>query len=78
MYVNKKKEKKNTRKWMWQARSLRPGTGTGHIYQGPCAISFHLIGINHTGEHGFINKLLKRLWTRETTSKILLNANRSY
>ena len=25
-----KREKKNTIKWMWQARSLRPLTGTGH------------------------------------------------
>ena len=24
------KREKNTRKWMWQARSLRPVTGTGH------------------------------------------------
>ena len=24
------KREKNTRKWMWQARSLRPLTGTGH------------------------------------------------
>ena len=31
MYIDKKSEKKKTtRKWMWQAQSLRPVTGTGH------------------------------------------------
>ena len=79
MYVNKKKSERNTRKWMRQAQSRRPVTGqvnNNKVHVRDLSTSYYF---NHTDEHGFINKLLERyLWTRETTSTILLSVNRAY
>ena len=59
--LTEKSEKKNTRKCMWQAQSLQPCDRHRSLL-----ISMFKISPPHR-YYRYIKKLLKRLWTRETT-----------